>query len=139
MSRPKQVIIIRDDLRNTEGHKLRKGKLIAQGSHASMGVILDMMTSKETENGNTLTLDIESDSALDTWINDQFTKITLKCNSEEVLLALYEAAEIAGLPVKLITDSGFTEFGGVATNTCIAIGPGYPEDIDPITKGLSLL
>ena len=34
---PKQVIIIRKDL------NMRKGKMIAQGAHASMKVISDMM------------------------------------------------------------------------------------------------
>jgi len=31
----KQVIVMRNNLRNKSGDKLRKGKLIAQGCHAS--------------------------------------------------------------------------------------------------------
>lgn len=42
MKEPKQVIIIRTD---TEP-KMRKGKMIAQGAHASMKVFFDMMESK---------------------------------------------------------------------------------------------
>lgn len=136
--RPKQVIIIRDDLRNVEGNKLRKGKMIAQGAHASLAVILNKMNRENTEGGYTLTLDVEDESPLDQWISQQFTKITLKCNSEEELVELYTKAKEAGLNTVLITDSGFTEFGGIPTKTCIAIGPDNPELIDEITKNLSL-
>ena len=41
--------------------------------------------------------------------------------------------------VKLITDAGLTEFNGVPTKTCLALGPDYPENIDPITGNLKLL
>lgn len=37
MSEPKQVIVMRTDL------KMRKGKMIAQGAHASMKVFFDAM------------------------------------------------------------------------------------------------
>ena len=40
MSDIKQVIVMRKDLRNTEGHKIHTVKLIAQGCHASMKVIV---------------------------------------------------------------------------------------------------
>lgn len=40
MSEPKQVIVLRTDLRNAQGHKIRTGKLIAQGAHASLKAIL---------------------------------------------------------------------------------------------------
>ena len=45
---------------------------------------------------------------------------------------------IAGLTVSLITDAGATEFGGVPTNTCLAIGPHQAEKIDKITSHLKL-
>ncbi len=32
----------------------------------------------------------------------------------------------------LVTDSGLTEFKGVPTNTCIAIGPDFEDRIDVI-------
>ena len=40
---PKQIIIIRTDT----NPKMRKGKMIAQGAHASMKVIFDMMDTFE--------------------------------------------------------------------------------------------
>lgn len=139
MNRPKQVIIIRKDLRNTKGHKIRSGKIASQIAHASLANILQLMKKVYSTNGNRLELDIKKDSNLDKWINDKFTKVTLQCKSEEELLDLYEKAKELGLNVSLITDSGFTEFGGVATNTCIAIGPDDPIYIDSITGHLSLM
>jgi len=73
------------------------------------------------------------------WFEGLFTKICLQCSSEEELLKLYDEAKAAGLTVHLITDSGLTEFAGVPTKTCIAIGPNEAEDIDKITKHLKLL
>jgi hypothetical protein len=54
------------------------------------------------------------------------------------LLAVYEQALQAGLVVHLITDGGLTEFGGVPTRTCLGIGPGYDDRIDPVTGDLEL-
>lgn len=54
-------------------------------------------------------------------------------------MEIFHAAEVAGLVVNLITDNGTTEFGGIPTKTCLAIGPDYKERIDPITKHLKLL
>jgi PTH2 family peptidyl-tRNA hydrolase len=42
------------------------------------------------------------------------------------------------LVVHLITDRGLTEFGGVPTRTCLAVGPDYDDLIDPVTGGLEL-
>uniref|UniRef100_UPI001CA5CF60 aminoacyl-tRNA hydrolase n=1 Tax=Clostridioides difficile TaxID=1496 RepID=UPI001CA5CF60 len=53
----KQVIIIRKDL------KMPKGKMVAQGSHASLGAILETMRRKElNKNSYELILDIEKRS-----------------------------------------------------------------------------
>jgi PTH2 family peptidyl-tRNA hydrolase len=60
-------------------------------------------------------------------------------NSEEELLALYAKAMEAGIITSLITDAGLTEFNGVPTNTCIAVGPDFEDKIDSITGGLPLL
>lgn len=51
----------------------------------------------------------------------------------------YQQAKDAGLIVSLIIDAGLTEFGGVPTNTCIAIGPSWEDDVNKITGHLKLL
>jgi hypothetical protein len=55
--------------------------------------------------------------------------------SEQIITKAIEA----GLMVSMITDAGLTEFNGVHTKTCIAIGPDWSDEIDPITKHLKLL
>jgi PTH2 family peptidyl-tRNA hydrolase len=127
---------------------MRKGKMVAQGSHASLGVILNMFNNDqkipenppEIINGEyTLSLTIKENSPLDAWLRGVFTKICVSVNSEQELLDIYEKAKNAGLPCTLIKDAGFTEFNGVPTYTAVAIGPDEVEKIDAITKNLPLL
>ena len=141
MSRVKQVIVIRKDL------KMRRGKEIAQGAHASMAAVLnemvvvpdnvdiDMWGNERTIPGSR---QLFSDQELTEWLEGSFTKICLIVNSEQELLDLYNKARVAQLRVALIQDSGKTEFNGVPTHTCIAIGPNYSDKIDPLTGHLSL-
>ena len=138
----KQVIIIRKDL------NMRKGKAIAQGSHASLGVLLNMFNDgqkipenpPEIINGKyTLSLTIDEGSPLDEWLRGTFTKICVSVNSEQELFDIYKQAKTAGLPCTLIKDAGFTEFNGVPTYTAVAIGPDDIEKIDIICKHLPLL
>ncbi len=135
----KQVIVMRTDLKNEAGHKIRTGKLIAQGSHASLKVILDMMSVEISETGQKRTLNISNNTPLHDWINGRFTKVCLKCDSEKELLDLYKTSKELGIPVSLITDAGLTEFNGVPTKTCIAIGPCDSVDVDKVTGHLRLL
>ena len=53
--------------------------------------------------------------------------------------AIRDLASQQGLEVHMITDTGKTEFHGVPTNTCLAIGPDEASKIDAITGGLKLL
>jgi PTH2 family peptidyl-tRNA hydrolase len=126
---PKQVIVMRRDL------NMRKGKMVAQGSHASMKVILEQMVQGPEEGKRVLW----ASGAMRDWLDHLFTKVCVQVGSEAELLAVYEAARTAGLPCALITDAGLTEFNGVPTITCCAIGPEYPDKIDPITGHLKLL
>lgn len=137
----KQVIVVRKDLNMT------KGKMIAQGAHASLAVILRMMRngeghvdhSPDINNGYyNLVLRVKEGSELDDWLRGIFKKICVSVSSEEELLSIYEKAKSRGLPVELIQDSGLTMFGGVPTYTCLAIGPATEEDIDLITGSLKL-
>lgn len=140
MIEPKQVIIVRTD---TEP-KMRKGKMIAQGAHASMKVIFDMMGRREMNIFGCSVelieykLETEKDTPIYEWINGSFVKVVLQGTLTDVVES-YEAAKKAGIPCSLIEDKGLTEFGGKVTITCCAIGPDYPEKIDKITGHLKLL
>ncbi len=124
----KQVIVMRKDL------NMRKGKMVAQGAHASLGAV--WMIEGEIEDGLLLAGHYE---AFHTWKEGKFTKICVSVDSEGELLNIFQLASIAQLPVKVIEDSGATEFNGVPTLTCLAIGPAWADEIDKITGHLPLL
>ena len=73
------------------------------------------------------------------WLTGAFAKVCCRVDSEDELMAIHDKAVAAGLEVHLITDSGKTEFHGVPTRTCLAIGPDEAEKIDTITGQLQLL
>lgn len=145
----KQVLVFRKDI------KVRKGKDIAQGSHGSLGVVLNEMRKKQKgflistarflfwileKNGyKTLSFSYKKDSHWDKWLNGRFTKICVYCKDEKELIEIYEKAKLANIPSVLITDAGLTEFKGVPTNTCVGIGPFWSSEIDEITGSLPLL
>lgn len=139
MSRVKQVIVIRTDLRNSSGQKVRTGKMMAQVSHASMGALLKCFR-KYTTNENITVYNCEfgENSVLHEWLEGKFTKICVAVDSEEELLNIYNSIPDE-IPSVLITDSGSTEFNGIPTNTCVGIGPYVSEEIDKITGSLKLL
>ena len=131
---PKQVIVVRKDL------NMRKGKIAAQVAHASIGVLLDQMSTEINEEGDIeRTLLISPGSALDQWINGIFTKICVYVRSEEELTGLHEKAKALGIPCKLITDCGKTEFHGEPTLTVLSVGPDWNDQVDLVTSGLPLL
>ena len=136
---PKQILIWRNDLRNINGQKCRTGKIAAQLAHASMAAFLNQGKLYQPEQSDDTMFNVELTGALKEWITGRFTKICVSVDNEQELVDIINTAESAGLITSLITDAGLTEFGGVATVTCGAIGPGYPCDIDPITGHLKLL
>lgn len=113
----KQILLIRKDL------KMRRGKEIAQGAHASLAVVLEHMNHPYIKE----------------WLADSFTKIAVSVDSLDELLELTYKAKEAGIPMRVITDNGLTEFHGVPTVTCAAIGPAPAEMLNPITGHLKLL
>jgi len=143
MKNTKQVLIVRKDL------NMRKGKIGAQCSHAAMAFITKEMTiSMETIPdyafstkgqwvGKTIFPTEHSDEIIH-WLSNSFRKIVCYVESEQALIDLYDAAKAKGLMAHIITDNGATEFNGVPTKTCLAIGPGWDDTIDEITKGLPL-
>lgn len=123
----KQVIILRKDL------NMRKGKMVAQGAHASMAAILNLGAYTDE------TLTISLDPRIKPWLLGQFKKICVGVNSEAELLSLYNSAKEKGLVCSLIQDAGLTEFGGIPTFTAVAIGPDTEENVNKITQNLQLL
>lgn len=129
----KQVIVLRKDL------NMRKGKMVAQGAHASMKVFFDRLKSTGPIGNKAFGLQGTITPAMNDWFEDKFTKVCVSVDSELELLGIYQKAKEAGLPCSLIKDAGLTEFGGVPTYTAVAVGPDYEEKIDQITKDLKLL
>jgi peptidyl-tRNA hydrolase, PTH2 family len=126
----KQVIVMRDDL------NMRKGKMIAQGAHASLAFLSDKIGLRR--NGK-ITKDLTFDAEEKEWMSGPFKKVCVRVNSEEELLEIYKKALEAGLRSHIILDSGKTEFNGKPTYTCVAIGPNYEHKINVITGELKLL
>jgi peptidyl-tRNA hydrolase, PTH2 family len=126
----KQVIVIRKDL------GMRRGKEIAQGAHAAMAWLTRRMSFGPDRHaawigGRLSPAEFE-------WLANGFRKITVRVYSAQELDDVVQAAVDAGLSVEVITDSGLTEFGGVPTVTCAAIGPDYDDKIDVVTGHLDL-
>lgn len=129
----KQVIVIRRDL------KMRRGKEIAQGSHASIAWLTSrLMMFTVPDDPDVVGVRGYLSPAEHEWVRGNFRKICVVVRSEAELLDIVKKAEAAGLVAELIQDSGLTEFAGVPTYTAAAIGPDYDENIDPITGELEL-
>lgn len=112
----KMMIVMRRDL------NMRKGKMVAQGSHAAVGIVLENMQHPNMK----------------AWLASSFKKICVSVDSEQELFDIVEKAKQEGLMTKLILDAGHTEFNQ-PTYTCAAIGPSKSEDLQPITGSLKLL
>jgi PTH2 family peptidyl-tRNA hydrolase len=123
----KQTIVLRKDL------NMRKGKMVAQGAHASMRAVLQL----GRREGESFVLPL--DERLEPWLLGRFKKICVSVNSEAELLRLHQEAKAAGLITALIQDAGLTEFGGVPTYTALAVGPDTEDRVDLITGALPLL
>ncbi len=133
----RQIIVLRKDL------NMRKGKMVAQGAHASMATILangrsHWLTKLLAFIGiKVLILDLK-DKAMGPWLTGKFKKISVSVNSEAELFEIYNKAKEAGLNASLILDSGLTEFKE-PTYTAVAIGPDLTSKISPVTGHLPLL
>lgn len=126
----KMVIVLRADLKNKKGEKVRTGKLVAQGAHSA-----ESFVTKQRQ-GKKICFEL-SDEQIN-WLDTGRTKIVLKVNSEKELVEIFQEAKKQGLTTEIITDAGRTEFEE-PTKTCVSIGPNYSEDIDKITGHLSTL
>ena len=112
----KQIIVIRLDL------NMGVGKTAVQVAHASMKATLE---------------NLEHPSVKE-WLSGPFAKIAVTVDSEQELHDVMQSAREAGIIVADIVDSGRTEFNGVPTLTCAAIGPATDQQLAPITGHLKL-
>ncbi len=113
---------------------MRKGKMIAQGAHASLKVLTDRRVPADGD-----TFAIALTPAMATWLGGRFTKVCVSVDSEAALDDVVARARAANVPVALIVDAGKTEFHGVPTKTCCAVGPAWNDEVDAITGALPLL
>ena len=118
----KQYIVMRKDLRNKKGEKVRTGKLIGQASHG----ILNVFAREVRDKG--FCSDIEE------YLSGDYKKIVLGVNSEEELVGLFELLVSEGVVVEMVEDLGLTEFNG-KTKTCFVTG--ILEEC-PLLEGVSL-
>lgn len=112
----KQVLVIRRDL------GMRKGKMIAQGAHASRYAA-----------AASLATDVGA------WERAGQPKIVVSAASFDELNTVLCDARRAGLIAVEVIDEGRTEFAGRRTFTAVGIGPAPDDQIDPITRRLPLL
>ena len=84
----KQAIVLRKDL------NMRKGKMVAQGAHASLAAILGLEVPSA---GSDNSLVIQLDERTRPWLEGRFKKICLSVNSEQELLDIYAKAQAAGM------------------------------------------
>ena len=136
----KMVIVMRKDL------KCPKGKYCSQASHAAVGAVIQALYNSRLEESdfrlNEYAYKIKKDayatSATKDWLAGEFTKITVAVDSLEALEEIEKKARDENLNVCKIIDNGHTCFDGIPTVTCLAIGPCYSSEVDPITKDLKL-
>lgn len=134
--KPKQAIVLRSDL------NMPVGKLIAQGSHASLKVFLDKSlidtvrySSIEATPELRLSFKIDTEHEFD-WLVSDFTKVIFGANTEREILEIYSKAKEANLPCSYVEDQSRLVFGKLPTITAVAIGPGDGSKIDIIVGDL---
>ena len=114
----KQVILLRMDL------GMGKGKMVAQGSHASLDAYLDALS--------------KTPAVAHKWHEGGMRKVALKVESEKELVQMFMAAKDYELPCALIIDAGHTQLEP-NTQTAVGIGPAKAELLDRFTGQLKLL
>lgn len=119
----KQVIVFREDI------KLSKGQMVVQGAHASIAFLTNLVKAYTNDV-------IPFYKCEEQWINGTFYKVSLAAKDEEELLYIGAEAVNRGLKVHYIQECDLFD---EPTFTCLAIGPDYSSNIDPVTKHLKLL
>ncbi len=114
----KQVIVIRRDL------DMGKGKMVAQGAHASLAAFLKTWrTHREWAVA---------------WLRSGQKKVVVRVDSLEELKSVWREAKALGLPAVIVRDRGLTQLPP-GTVTALGIGPAPSELVDRVTGRLKLL
>jgi len=145
----KQVIVVRTHYPDGNGGQMKilPGKAIAQACHASTAWLACRLRRSEGPHQGThydckanevyynkfIISEIEY-----TWLMGLNKKVTLVVSSEEELLDISAKAKEVGILCYVIEDEGLTQFNGVKTKTCLALGPDESSKIDAITGHLRL-
>jgi len=118
----KLVLVVRTDL------GMKKGKIAAQCSHATLGTYKQQVETKLKANTE----------ALETWQREGSAKVVLRTKNLVSLLAIKSQAEQLGIAVYLVKDAGRSqvEAGSI---TVLALGPSLSTCLDKVTKDLKLL
>lgn len=118
VSEMKQVIVIRKDV------EMGKGKMVAQGAHASLSAFLKAWRKRR-------------EWAVE-WLRSGQKKVVVKVSSLEELRSVCREARALGLPVAVVRDRGLTQLPP-GTVTAAGIGPAPSELVDRVTGKLKLL
>ena len=136
----KQVIVVRKDL------NMRKGKIAAQVAHGSMAFLtrggLDDIYGIKHKNEMRFATDwmkVSFAKEVKEWLENSFKKVVVYVDSEDEIWEIDKRARKANLVSHIVTDRGLTEFNGVTTLTCVAIGPHEVSKFEGVTDGLPLL
>jgi PTH2 family peptidyl-tRNA hydrolase len=122
----KMVIVVIKDIFK----KIRGGKAVAQGGHCGATFMIERCR-------RFMDKPLWTPAEKKWMFTDQQTKIVLGAKDEAEMLEVMRLFEEAKIQVFLITDAGKTEFKG-PTNTCIAVGPDWNDEIDKITGPLGI-
>lgn len=114
----KMVFVVRKDL------KMGIGKVAAQVSHAAVNIVLTLQHQKEEE-------------ILIEWVKNIWTKIVLKCDSEEELLRIHNEAKNDKIVTLYITDAGKTQIDPGSKTVLVMLGK--CKELDKIVGKLKLL
>ena len=120
----KQVIVVRKDL------KMPPGKVASQVAHAASAFLQQCF-----KRGYALT---DLPEPMQHWLNGPPSRVILTCPDGDTFVGLRQSCLDAGIEHVVICDAGRTFFDQ-PTDTTLAIGPWWSEDIDAITGGLKLL
>jgi len=128
----KQIIVMR------KFPSMRTGKYATQASHASMAFLTENSTLCYNALVSETSRTPEQIEEINHWLHNSFRKITCYVNTEEEIREIYQKALDSGIIAHLIEDNGLTEFKGVKTVTCCAIGPTEDSKLSGVTDKLPL-